>query len=83
MARIFGENWHVVGLTPWRDPRWPSLCWAMIMEERQKKGIKDELGREASPLPPDQKQARTWNGNSDKANRITAQRSDLYIRSRN
>jgi len=30
MTRIFGENWDVVGLTKWWDPRWPSLCWAMI-----------------------------------------------------
>ena len=27
---LFGENWDVVGQTSWRDPRWPSLCWAMI-----------------------------------------------------
>ncbi len=27
---LFGENWGVVGQTSWRDPRWPSLCWAML-----------------------------------------------------
>lgn len=27
---IFGENWEVGGLTSWRDPRWPSLYWAII-----------------------------------------------------
>lgn len=27
---IFGENWDVVGQTSWRDPRWPSLYWALI-----------------------------------------------------
>ena len=27
---LFGENWDVVGQTSWRDPRWPSFCWAMI-----------------------------------------------------
>ncbi len=27
---LFGENWDVVGQTRWRDPRWPSFCWAMI-----------------------------------------------------
>ncbi len=27
---LFGENWDVVGQTSWRDPRWPSLCWATI-----------------------------------------------------
>jgi hypothetical protein len=30
MIKLFGENWDVVGLTHWWDPRWPSLCWAMI-----------------------------------------------------
>ena len=27
---IFGANWDVAGLTKWRDPRWPSLYWALI-----------------------------------------------------
>ncbi len=27
---LFGESWDVVGQTAWRDPRWPSLAWAMI-----------------------------------------------------
>ncbi len=27
---LFGENWDVVGQTAWRDPRWPSLCWALL-----------------------------------------------------
>lgn len=27
---IFGANWDVIGQTSWRDPRWPSLYWALI-----------------------------------------------------
>lgn len=26
---LFGENWDILGLTNWRDPRWPSLLWAL------------------------------------------------------
>jgi predicted acyltransferase len=26
---LFGENWDVLGLSNWRDPRWPSLFWAL------------------------------------------------------
>lgn len=26
---LFGENWDILGLTAWRDPRWPSLFWAL------------------------------------------------------
>ena len=25
----FGEYWDVLGVTPWRDPRWPSLTWGL------------------------------------------------------
>jgi predicted acyltransferase len=27
---LFGESWNVLGLTPWPDPRWPSLYWALL-----------------------------------------------------
>lgn len=27
---LFGENWDILGQTPWLDPRWPSLYWAML-----------------------------------------------------
>ncbi len=30
LKSLFGENWDVVGQTSWRDPRWPSLYWALI-----------------------------------------------------
>lgn len=26
---LFGENWDILGLSSWRDPRWPSLFWAL------------------------------------------------------
>ena len=29
-AALFGANWDVAGQTSWRDPRWPSLYWALI-----------------------------------------------------
>ena len=27
---LFGRDWDVPGRTAWVDPRWPSLCWALI-----------------------------------------------------
>jgi predicted acyltransferase len=27
---LFGENWEIVGQSSWRNPRWPSLAWALI-----------------------------------------------------
>ena len=45
-----------------------------VMEERQQKGIKDELGKEAKPSASQQKQDRTRNGNSNKADRSTGHR---------
>lgn len=27
---LFGAHWDVAGQTSWRDPRWPSLYWALI-----------------------------------------------------
>ncbi len=27
---IFGEHWDIIGETAWRDPRWPSLLWALV-----------------------------------------------------
>lgn len=27
---LFGVNWDVAGQTSWRDPRWPSLYWALL-----------------------------------------------------
>ncbi len=28
---LFGINWDVIGETSWRDPRWPSLYWALVI----------------------------------------------------
>lgn len=27
---LFGRHWDVMGLSPWPDPRWPSLLWAVL-----------------------------------------------------
>ncbi len=27
---LFGEHWDIIGETAWRDPRWPSLLWALV-----------------------------------------------------
>lgn len=27
---LFGERWDILGETAWRDPRWPSLYWALV-----------------------------------------------------
>ena len=53
-----------------------------VMEERQKKGIKDELGKEAEPPACQQKQDRTRNGNSNKADRSTGHRKVYCVRPR-
>jgi predicted acyltransferase len=29
-SALFGEHWEVVGQSAWRDPRWPSLLWALL-----------------------------------------------------
>ena len=54
-----------------------------VMEERQKKGIRDEPGRRAKSPARRQEQTRTRNGNSDTPDRITGQWGDLYLRPRN
>jgi predicted acyltransferase len=27
---LFGENWDVIGQTPWHDPHWPAMVWALL-----------------------------------------------------
>lgn len=27
---LFGANWDVIGQTPWHDPHWPALVWALL-----------------------------------------------------
>ena len=27
---LFGRHWDVMGLSPWPDPRWPSLLWGVL-----------------------------------------------------
>ncbi len=27
---LFGENWDILGVTTWHDPRWPSLAWGLV-----------------------------------------------------